>query len=128
VSRQSIGLGVLIVALSACAGLVPGTVSLPTDPKWPGGCGIGVGLDAILHGAPDDDRVAWAIDRSSGGRIDLVWPAGYSARFLPDLQVLDASGTVVAHEGDLVIGKCMGDPAPVDAGEVRPPTWQPGDG
>lgn len=127
-TRQSIGLSVLTLALAGCAGLLPGSASLPTDANWPGGCGIGVGLDAVLRGDAGDARVAWAIDRSSGGRIDLVWPAGYSARFLPDLQVLDASGTIVARDGDLVIGKCMGDPAPVDAGEVRPPTWQPGDG
>jgi hypothetical protein len=71
-TRHAIGLAVLTVAVTACAGLAPGTASLPTDPGWPGGCGVGVGLDAVLHGAPDDARVAWAIDRSGGGRIDLV--------------------------------------------------------
>jgi hypothetical protein len=128
VSTRSIGLAVLTVTLAACAGLLPGVANLPSDPKWSGGCGIGVGLDAVLRGASADARVAWAIDRSGGGRIELVWPAGYSARFLPDLQVLDATGTVVAREGDLIIGSCMGNPERVDAGEVRPPTWQPGDG
>lgn len=120
--------GLVAVAVAACAGLLPGTAALPTDPQWSGGCGIGVGLDAILHGAPSDPRVAWATDRSSGARIDLLWPNGYSARFLAGLEILDSTGAVVAREGDLIIGKCMGSPAPVDAGEVRPPTWQPGDG
>jgi hypothetical protein len=107
---------------------MPGTAALSTDPAWSGGCGIGVGLDAVLHGSPNDARVAWAIDRSSGARSELVWPNGYSARFLSGLEILDSKGTVVARDGDLIIGTCMGDPPRVDAGEVRPPTWQPGDG
>ncbi len=118
----------LAVAMSACSGVPQGTVVLPTDARWSGGCAVGVGLDAILHGSRDEPRVTWAIDRFSGTRVDIVWPAGYSARFLPDLQVLDGTGAVVAREGDLIVGTCGGDPARVDAGEVRPPTWEPGDG
>jgi hypothetical protein len=92
-------IAVVAVTITACAGLLPGTTRLPTDPAWPGGCGIGVGLDAVLHGSTRDHRLVWATDRSSGQRIDLVWPAGYGARFIRGLQVLDASGAVVAREG-----------------------------
>ena len=68
------------------------------------------------------------IDRSSGATLELVWPNGYSARVQSGLEILDSTGTVVAREGNLIIGTCMGDPPRVDAGEVRPPKWQPGDG
>jgi hypothetical protein len=62
-----------------------------------------------------------------------VWPVGYEARFSPRLELLDDRGVVVGHDGDLIIGRCLMDPADgaaarVDAGEIRPPTWQPGDG
>ena len=132
-TRRIAWIAVVAVAVTACAGLLPGTARLPTDPAWPGGCGVGVGLDAVLHGSTSDPRVVWAADRSSGDRIDLVWPAGYGARFNPGLEVLDASGAIVAREGDLLIGRCVTDqpgegPAPVDASDIRPPTWQPGDG
>jgi hypothetical protein len=57
---------------------------------------------------------------------------GYYARFAPLLELLDERGTVVAREGDLIIGSCSinADDAlvRVSAEEVRPPTWQPGDG
>ena len=95
---------------------------------------MGVGLDAALQGAVADPRVTWAIDRSSGSRLNLLWPLGYGARFSPDLEVLDEHGAVVGHEGDLIIGTCAwpgtadGRAFAVAASDVRPPTWQPGDG
>jgi hypothetical protein len=86
----------------------------------------------VLHGSVSDLRVTWATDRASGGRFELLWPMGYQARFTPQLELLDERGTAVAREGDLIIGSCgpTGDDAPVrvSAEEVRPPTWQPGDG
>jgi hypothetical protein len=39
-------------------------------------------------------------------RLDVIWPPGYHARFVPTLEVLDAAGAVVLHEGDPVIGGC----------------------
>jgi hypothetical protein len=117
----------------AVSGLLRTPDGLPANPNWRGACSMGVGLDATLHGAVTDPRVTWAVDRSSGIRLDLLWPFGYGARFSPDLEVLDEHGTVVGHEGDLIIGTCMTNPADggafrIDALEVRPPTWQPGDG
>jgi hypothetical protein len=41
-----------------------------------------------------------------GRRENLLWPAGYRARFAPGLEVLDPSGRVVAREGDRVTGGC----------------------
>ncbi len=117
--------------LAGCA--LFGATSLPSNPEWRGGCAIGVGRDAILHGSASDARVTWAIDNTEAGRIDLLWPVGYTARFSPQLEVLDGQGHVVAREGDQIIGSCLTQPEDggairVDAGEVRPPAWQPGDG
>jgi hypothetical protein len=56
----------------------------------------------ILHGEPTNagsPRI-WA---SSGGQSDDVaidWPPGFSARFLPKLEIVDAAGEVRAVEGD----------------------------
>jgi hypothetical protein len=117
--------------LGACTLARP--TNLPSSPDWHGGCNIGVGQDATLHGAASDARATWPTDNFGGDRIELLWPIGYSARFSPHLEVLDDHGAVVAHEGDLIIGSCLRQPKDggsirVDAEEVRPPTWQPGDG
>jgi hypothetical protein len=42
----------------------------------------------------------------NGARTDLSWPVGYSARFVPTLEVLDGSGRVVGRDGTLVTGGC----------------------
>jgi hypothetical protein len=106
---------------------------MPIDLAWHGEPCLGVGLDATLHGAQADSQLTWAVDRTSGVRIDLVWPVGYEARFTPALVLLNDHGVIVGHEGDLVIGHCgfdrgFGGPVRVDATDIRPPTWQPGDG
>ena len=112
-------------------GMVRGTL-LATDPTWQGGCSIGVGRDATLQGSAEDPRLAWAID-DSGDRVELLWPNGYSARFSPQLVVVDGSGQIVARDGDLIVGSCMtrpgdGDAMRIDGSDIRPPDWQPGDG
>ncbi len=89
-------------------------------------------LDAVLNGSASDSRVTWATDRSTGVRLDLIWPVGYRARFSPRLEILDQGGAVVGHGGDLIIGGCRdaaaGGAFRVEGSDVRPPTWQPGDG
>jgi hypothetical protein len=50
--------------------------------------------------------LAWLVN-NLGTRHDVVWPAGYRARFIPKLEVLDADGTVVLREGDPVTGACV---------------------
>lgn len=123
----------LAVVLSACELLAPSR-PLPGNPAWLGGCSIGVGRKAVLHGSAFDPRVTWATDRAGGFRLELLWPVGYQARFSPNLELLDEQGAVVAREGDLIIGSCsITDPADenalrVSAQDVRPATWQEGDG
>jgi len=107
--------------------------ALPASFWWRGGCSMGVGRDAILHGSLADPQVTWATDNGTGVRVALLWPLGYKARFDPDLQLADASGVVVGHEGDLIIGSCtmwadVGNTFLVEASDIRLPTWKPGDG
>jgi hypothetical protein len=88
-----------------------GLLALPTTNWLVGAPCAGVGLDAVLHGSPTDPRVAW-LENNIGGqsRIEVSWPAGYRARFNPNLEILDESGTVVLGEGDAVTGACGYDP------------------
>jgi hypothetical protein len=84
-----------------------GTFAIRTMPKPAGPNEIcaGVGLDAQLHGDPTDARVAWLINRC-GPPLQIVWPFGFSARFTPNLEILDADGNVVIREGGAVTGTC----------------------
>ena len=59
-----------------------------------------------LHGAPDDPRLVW-MEKSDGTREEVAWPTGFSARFTPELELLDGSGRVVAWEGTRVVGGCV---------------------
>jgi hypothetical protein len=124
--------GAIVLAVAGCAPFAA-ALPLPTDRTWSGAGCLGVGRDAVLHGSASDPRVTWAEDRNVAARIELLWPIGYRARFVPQLELLDERGTVVGHEGDLIIGSCTTDPpggdaVRVSAIDVRPPTWQLGDG
>jgi hypothetical protein len=68
----------------------------------------GVGMAAILKGDPADPRVAWLEHFPSGPpRIEIIWPAGFTARFAPDLEILDPMGHVAIRGGDFVDGACV---------------------
>jgi|tagenome__1003787_1003787.scaffolds.fasta_scaffold19121854_2 hypothetical protein len=66
----------------------------------------GVATDAVLAGSANDRRVTW-LQTPEGGQMSLVWPAGWTARFSPDLQVLDVGGVVRMRAGDRVSGICF---------------------
>jgi hypothetical protein len=97
--------------------LRPGEYALPTEapmPAWmPIGC-AGIGLDAVVRGDPSDPRVAWLEDHlvapgtTTFRQIDVRWPIGYRARFMPKIEILDAWGNVVLRDGDRVTGACSG--------------------
>jgi hypothetical protein len=78
---------------------------LPTLNEWDGNCD-GIDLNAELMGDPDDPRVAWVVD-TVRGRLEIVFPPGFSARFTPDLVVLDDEGSTVGVEGDHVRDGCV---------------------
>jgi hypothetical protein len=67
--------------------------------------------------------VTWLVDVSTGGRGEIVWPPGFTARFDPDLAVLDASGKVVYRAGDHIDGGCVAGPNdnPASLLVIRPP-------
>jgi hypothetical protein len=82
-----------------------GTLVLPTlDTRGSFPC-AGVGTEAVLAGDPGDPQVAWIVSR--GTRVDVVFPYGFSARFAPNLEILDAAGAVVARSGDRIDGGCV---------------------
>lgn len=85
---------------------LPAIASPPTDSPF--AC-AGIGLDAVLRGSPADERITWLENRSSGDRIEAVWPPGYSARFSPELEVFDATGRLVYTEGASITGACTTD-------------------
>jgi hypothetical protein len=107
-----LGAGFLLVALVGCNATPspapseqPGTLALPTvDTRAFKGC-AGVGVEAELAGDAKDPRIAWLV--SNGKRMDVVFPFGFRARFAPSLEVLNASGAVVARDGDHIDGGCV---------------------
>ncbi len=72
----------------------------------------GIGMASVLHASPSDPRIAWLEGFPEGSRTDVIWPEGFRARFVPNLEVLDPDGRVVLREGDFVDGGWMtGDPS-----------------
>lgn len=116
------GIGFALVACSANPTPEPlptsWTMALPTIERVTDSCG-GVGLiDATLAGDPSDPRLAWL--QTPGGRLEIVWPPGYTARFdrfVSNLEVLDPTGRVVYGLGDPIDGGCTAGP-PNDPGSV----------
>jgi len=86
-----------------------GNLLLPTIDA--GQACAGVGTEAVLTGDPNDPRVAWLM--ASGTRVDVVFPSGFTARFTPALEVLNASGAVVGRAGDRIDGYCVTAGAPL---------------
>ena len=87
------------------ASLEPGSFRLPTNGAIGGGGCLGVDFaPGVLHGDPADKRTAWVV--TSGGRQEVFFPLGFTARFTPRLEVMNRSGRIVAQEGDAVDGGC----------------------
>jgi hypothetical protein len=101
--KRLLVVGTAGLLLAAC-GATPAP-SLPTLSQENPPC-AGVGTEATLTGTPTDPRLAWMVD-PQGGRHEIVWPRGFTARFDPDLAVLDASGKVVYRAGDKIDGGCV---------------------
>ena len=104
---------VAFVVLAGCAAtptpsraLGPGEQWLPVA-VWNGMLCAGGGFvgDFRIRGALTDPRLTW-MERPDGTRQDVAWPVGYSARFTPQLELLDDEGAVIARESDHVDGGC----------------------
>ena len=94
-------------AIVAGCGLAP-SVELPTLAGYNGAC-RDVAVNGHVTGDPADARVAWLVE-DPGGRRDIVWPPGYTARFTPTLEIVDEKGDVVFRDGDSVRGGCVTGP------------------
>lgn len=118
--RLPIALLALALVAAACGSSMPPAVASPKPPapivklpSLPGAPGpvmacAGIGLSQVLAGNAADKRVAWLEPFGGGGPgFDLVWPAAYSARFDPDIEILDEHGDVVLRAGDFVEGGCV---------------------
>jgi hypothetical protein len=115
VIRAILVAGVMLASTIACAAddtrppASPAAFELPTHDGGPG-C-RDVGIDAVLAGDPGDPWVAWLEDVNSSGvvtRINVAWPPGSTARFVPDLEVVNSDGRVLMRAGDRVTGACVG--------------------
>ena len=102
---RAVVFAIATLLVAGCASRLP----LPTMATDSQAC-RGVGLDAVLTGDRSDPRVAWLVGPDGTGRQDLIWPPGFSARFSPNLEVLDATGAVVLRAGDHVDGGCVASP------------------
>lgn len=109
--RRVLAVLVMLVPLVSCSlAPTPSPHRLPTLASDNGGC-RDIGLSgAELAGSPEDPRVAW-LDLDGGGRREIVWPPGFTARFTPQLEVLDAAGSIVFRAGDSISGGCTAGPA-----------------
>jgi hypothetical protein len=96
--KRIVGLVAILAALTF-AGLVAYTwpVSLRTHPDTIG-CAL-MSLDGTIHGDRWASPPVW-VDGDPEAHVEIVWSAGYSARFTPNLQLIDEHGNVVAREGD----------------------------
>ncbi len=105
----------LLVATLLLAACGSTTRPLPTLSSDNGAC-RGVGLqNAALAADPNDPRVAWL--ETNSVRTEIIWPPGFSARFDPILQVVDAAGSVVFRAGDNIGQGCVAGPSE-DPGSV----------
>ena len=105
--RTSRRLLIALVAglLAGCSADLAGTVSIPTTPSAPPGqhllCQTAQMMPFTVAGDASKSPPVWGIDRA-GHAFPIVWPAGFRARFGPDLEVLAPDGTVVARGGELI--------------------------
>ena len=109
--------GPLSASTSPSSQLAADEYALPEFQKSVGGvpvacAGVAYVDKVVIHGSADDPALVWIVF-SDGRRENLVWPSGFLARFVPKLEILDASGRVVARDGDLATGGCPMSPSGV---------------
>jgi hypothetical protein len=58
-------------------------------------------LSGVLRGDPSATQEKLILD-VKGRRVSVVWPAGFSLRFVPQAVLFDDHGSEVGHEGGVV--------------------------
>jgi hypothetical protein len=80
---------------------------LPAVADYDPACrGVGFEERAVLHGDPNDPRLTW-LEFGALGRVEIIWPRGYSASFVNGLAVVDARGREVLRDGAVISGGCV---------------------
>jgi hypothetical protein len=121
--RALVALGVAVLIAVGCAAPEPARRSAGERPLGPGEewlplanwmlpdggrllcTGGGTIGDFEAHGSPDDPRIAW-MTWPDGHRSELAFDPGWSARFVPGLELIDPSGSVAARDGTRISGIC----------------------
>jgi hypothetical protein len=78
--------------------------ALPALPAPPTGASVScdtAGFMGTLAGDVNDPWYAWLVS-GSGDRVDVKWPAGFTARFDPELQIVDPTGATIARTGETI--------------------------
>lgn len=76
--------------------------SLPTSSWTPGAVAQAAEVRGVLQGSAQDGGGCVWLGRPRGPRNPIVWPAGYTARFHPVIEILDKPGHVVARTGQTI--------------------------
>jgi hypothetical protein len=81
------------VTISTLSGQIPEGPNPACADVWLG--------NAFLHGDPTAGVPVWIVPDShpDAEKVEVVWPFGFSARFTPDLELLDAHGVIIGREG-----------------------------
>ena len=100
-----VAVSVLAVGCSAVeAPLLPPSAALPTVGPPPAGaaeaCPAALLAGARLHGDQSQTPPVWVVT-PDGKPVSVVWHRRFSARFAPQVELLE-EGRVVAREGDLL--------------------------
>jgi hypothetical protein len=104
-TAHKLEVGITIVVAGPDPSSAAPVVQLATWPEPPpasGLCPAALMGGVTLRGDPaSQSRPVWVESRGGLQRL-VVWPYGFSARFSPDLELLNAQGDVVAREGDVL--------------------------
>jgi hypothetical protein len=99
--------------------LLPGAVRIATDNADPGAglsvmCRLGRALNPVVGALAGENGKepfsSWLV-RGDGSPLYVVWPRGFSARFQPDLELIDRNNIVVARRGAAIDLNVDWDPA-----------------
>jgi len=105
--KLEVGITIVVAGADVTASVEPSAapvVQLPTWSEAPasGACPAALMGRVTLRGdRRSQSRPVW-VESWDGEQRDIVWPYGFSARFTPALELLNARGEVVAREGDVL--------------------------